>query len=99
MTFKNGTLSESLNGTRVVFLSVAPGAARAFNPSIDGRQLHFQYLNGSFSDEETHSVWNYDGVAVSGPLMGGSMPRFSSVTAFWFPWPPFYTNTEVYKSN
>jgi hypothetical protein len=96
--FIQGSMRDSLNGTEVVFFSVATGAARAFNPSLDGRELHFQYSDGSFSDLETHSVWNYDGLAVSGPLVGMTLARLSPVTAFWFAWAAFYPNTGVYNA-
>jgi len=96
--FQGGSLTDSINGTKVVFFSEVGGAARAFRPTLDGRELHFQYSGGSFSDQETHSVWNYDGRAVSGPLVGESLSRFSPVTSFWFAWAAFYPNTEVYSS-
>jgi len=93
-----GTFADSVNGTEVVFFSIATETARAFNPFMEGSELHFQYSNGSFIDEGTHSVWNYDGVAISGPLAGKTLSRLSPVATFWFAWAAFYPNTEVYNA-
>lgn len=93
---KTGILSNSLGNQSVVLFSISGGLARAFNPVVEGRTLHFRYFGGKFIDDETSSVWSYDGVAVSGPLQGHSLHRLVTETAFWFAWSAFFPNTSIY---
>jgi hypothetical protein len=68
-----------------------------FSPLVDGKLLTFSDGNGTITDSETHSTWNFNGVATSGPLGGQSMTRFVSETAFWFAWAAFYPDTAIYQ--
>jgi hypothetical protein len=71
---------------------------RFFNPIVNGKLLTFGLSNGTIMDLETHSVWNFDGLAIKGPLAGMSMARFASETAFWFAWAAFYPGSTIYPS-
>ena len=70
---------------------------RFFDPTLNGVRLTFPSRNGTTVDEQTHSAWSFDGMAVSGPLKGSSLIRYSPETAFWFAWAAFYPDTSLYS--
>jgi hypothetical protein len=69
---------------------------RFFDSSVDGVVLHFKAGNGTAIDLETLSTWNIDGVAISGPLAGTRLMRYTPEPAFWFAWASFYHDTQIY---
>jgi hypothetical protein len=91
-----GVIEDSVGGQDVVLLSVIDETARAFNPIVNGKKLTFQYSEGNFIDNETRTLWNYDGLAISGPLQGKSLARYPVEIDFWFAWAAFYPDTEIY---
>jgi hypothetical protein len=95
-TSKGQIIQDTVGGQNVVFFVADKGIARAFSPYVEGGLLHFQYINGNFVDAETQSIWNYDGLSVSGPLQGKSLARFATLTTFWFAWDAFHPNTQIY---
>ncbi|MDE1852521.1 MAG: DUF3179 domain-containing protein [Thaumarchaeota archaeon] len=88
---------DSVGGTPVLVWEDGQ-IVRFYSPVVNGNLLTFVNSNGTVVDSETHSVWNFGGVAISGPLMGQSMTRYVSETAFWFAWAAFYPNTTIYPS-
>jgi hypothetical protein len=60
------------------------GSANAFKSRVVGRDLTFTFENGKLRDEQTGSVWNGSGTAVSGPLAGTRLKPAISVQHFWF---------------
>ncbi len=94
----NGEIIKDSVGTQGIVLFVtANQTARIFSSFVDGRELHFQYSNGNFVDGETHSTWDFNGIAVSGPMLGKTLVRFPTETAFWFAWAAFYPDTQIYS--
>ncbi len=93
---KPGVIQDLLGGDSLVLFVQTTGTARIFNPSVDGRVLHFFYSSGTFTDQETRSTWSYDGVSLSGAMQGKALTRYSPETAFWFSWAAYYPNTEIY---
>lgn len=89
---------DTVGAQEIVLFVVANQTARVFNSIVDGRQLHFQYSNGNFVDDETRSTWDFDGIAISGPMLGKTLTRYPTETAFWFSWAAFYRDTQVYSS-
>lgn len=90
-------IQDSVGSQRIVLFLIANQTARVFNPVVGGRQLHFQYSNGNFVDDETHSTWDFNGIAVSGPMVGKTLTRYPTETAFWFAWAAFYPDTQIYS--
>ena len=72
------------------------GAVAVFDPSLDGRRLSFSVEGGQIVDEETGSVWNLFGEAVSGPLYGKTLTPIPHQRAFWFAWAVFRPETKIY---
>ncbi len=71
------------------------GATGVFDPTVDGRRLHFDPIAGGFRDRETRTIWNVLGNAVQGPLAGRSLAAVAHVDSFWFAWAAFRPATMV----
>jgi hypothetical protein len=71
------------------------GAAAAYDPRADGRQLTFAVRDGLIVDEQTGSIWNILGQAVSGPLKGTRLVPVLHGNHFWFAWAAFRPETAV----
>lgn len=50
-----------------------------------------------FEDEQTGSLWTFDGIAVRGPLKGERLPQMLGYRAFWFAWAAFFPETSLHK--
>ena len=74
------------------------GSAAAYLPEVDGRALTLAPdAPGRFRDEETGSVWDVTGLALSGPLAGSRLPPAAHSTQFWFAWTSFHPGTVVWE--
>ena len=75
--------------------------AQAFDRRVNGETLTFTLFNpGPFTmtDDQTGSVWDIRGVAISGPMMGQKLTLVAdSYTAFWFAWSLYYPSIRVYS--
>lgn len=90
----------ALDGAAYVVLWEAERrAAMAFRPAAGGRELTFTVRDGRIQDEETGSIWRMDGRAVDGPLAGAALaPIPEAFVAFWFAWPLFYPDVEIWPN-
>ncbi len=59
-------------------------SAAAYYREVDGRSLSFKLSDDAVEDEETGSVWDDSGKALSGPLAGTQLGAVPSRTSFWF---------------
>ncbi|MDE3076005.1 MAG: DUF3179 domain-containing protein [Chloroflexota bacterium] len=71
------------------------GAAAAFDPRLDGRELRFQAKAGSIVDG-SGSTWDIFGRAIAGPAAGKQLKPVVSGTHFWFAWAAFKPATTLY---
>ncbi len=75
--------------------------AQAFDRRVNGQTLTFTLTNAgpfTMTDDQTGSVWDVQGVAISGPLMGQRLtPLADSFVAFWFAWSLYYPSIRVYS--
>ncbi len=71
---------------------------RAFRRVVDGQALHFEIQDGQLLDQETGTLWNFDGEPLSGPLRSPEhrLEELLLSSAFWFAWVAFYPDTELY---
>ncbi len=90
------TINDQINNNPIFLVSLYPENARAFERTVDGKVLEFFFKDGSIIDKETNSEWNYDGVAISGPLVGTELNRIPFNPGFWFEWVAFHPDTDVY---
>ena len=91
--FQRGTTS-ALDRTSVA-AGRDVGTTGVFDPTVDGRRLHFDPVAGGFRDRETRSTWNVLGHATKGPLSGRSLTAVAHVDSFWFAWAAFRPATIV----
>ncbi len=76
------------------------GATGVFERTVDGRPLDFRPNPGdpaTFLDEQTESVWNIFGAALSGPLAGAQLTPVVHADHFWFAWAAFRPDTVVFE--
>lgn len=85
------------DGDFVVFWDRDAQAAVAYRSVVDGDPLTFRGAFGSFFDDQTDSEWSLEGVATNGPLEGQTLePVAEAFVAFWFAWPVFYPDLEIW---
>jgi hypothetical protein len=73
------------------------GANGVFARQINGQTLTFSLVDGQIRDEQTNSVWNIFGEAVSGELAGEMLTAVVKVDHFWFSWAAFRPDTRIYQ--
>ena len=89
-------INDVVGGTSTLLLSVFAGNARAFDRTVDGEVLAFEYDGGRITDTGSGSEWNYDGLAVTGKRAGDQLARLPIDPGFWFEWVAFHPQTLVY---
>lgn len=89
-------INDDLEGKQILLASHYPFMARAFDRTVDGKVLEFEYKGGVMTDRQTGSVWDFDGVAVEGELTGKRLERLPFDQGFWFEWVAFHPQTGLY---
>jgi hypothetical protein len=88
---------ETSAGRFVVLFDRRRGGGMAYVPVLDGEPLTFVVDRDTIVDEETGSFWNVKGEATFGPLAGRRLePIQDAFVAFWFSWPVFYPDLELW---
>ncbi len=90
-------INDNIGKESAVLMSLHPSMARAYDAKVGGQTLEFQYDNGKIVDEQTKSVWNFDGEAIEGQMKGKKLTRLSFDEGFWFEWAAFHPETELYR--
>ncbi len=89
-------INDKVGETFVLLVSQYQENARAFDRTLDGVVLEFEFAEGRILDTNTNSVWDFSGHAVSGPLKGSELERLAFSPGFWFEWVAFHPDTLVY---
>ena len=90
--------AENAGDPLVVFWGPEWDYAMAYSARLDGQTLTFSVSQGQIRDDQTGSTWRPDGVAVLGPLAGKALdPVPEAFVAFWFAWPTFYSDVEIWR--
>ncbi len=97
-----GTISAATSGRLgeevVVFWDRNRQAAMAYRPVVDELDLTFSMVDGKVFDDQTRTAWRVDGLAMEGPLASTQLePIEEAFVAFWFAWPAFYPDIEVWQ--
>jgi len=92
----NIIVNDSIGDVPVMLISLYSQNSRAFERTIDGIVLDFVYSDDVIFDTQTNSVWNYDGVAISGEYAGKELKRMAIEPGFWFEWFAFHPDTLVF---
>ena len=70
----------------------------AFNSTVNGKALHFKLdTAGMITDQETASVWNWDGLSTSGALKGSQLGKIQAYQEYWHSWKHFHPGTLFWK--
>jgi hypothetical protein len=73
------------------------GMAALFSALVEGRRLTFSVRSGAIVDDQTGSVWNIFGEAISGEMKGMMLMPYNAYPYFWFAWAANYPHTLVYE--
>jgi len=69
-----------------------------FNRQVDGKALTFKLDAASqFTDNETSSTWNWDGLCVSGACKGKQLAKIQAYQEYWHSWKHFHPATLFWK--
>ncbi len=97
-------INDVVNGRSVlVVFDAASQLAIPFDRAReDGTVLEFDIVPGEgfpfmLRDRQTSSVWNLNGVSVSGPLAGQNLVKIPTFTSFWFAWSSFNAGSEIHE--
>ncbi|CAN5835516.1 DUF3179 domain-containing protein [soil metagenome] len=71
------------------------GSVGVFSPQLDGRTLTFQADGDGFIDDETSSLWDITGRAVSGDLAGAELDQIHHLDTFWFAWSTYQPGSDL----
>jgi hypothetical protein len=89
-------LNDTVGGVDVVIIGGETDyTAIAFERRLGERLLRFRRRDGRTEDEETGSVWNLTGFAVSGPLTGQRLRFAYSLVEEWYAWAAYHPSTEL----
>jgi hypothetical protein len=70
----------------------------AFNSAVNGKILHFKLdPTGQLTDNETASLWDWDGLATAGSLKGSRLTKIQAYQEYWHSWKHFHPNTLFWK--
>ena len=95
----HAVINDVVGGSPVLVVSLYSENARAFDRTVDGTILSFEYDADSdkIVDTLTNSEWNYEGFAVSGDYAGMQLQRIAYSPGFWFEWVAFHPDTLVFN--
>ena len=68
-----------------------------WNRTINGQTLSFTKLNDTLQDKNTQSLWNNDGICISGILNGQRLKPVQASQEFWHSWLSFQLHTKRYQ--
>lgn len=95
---KNGVINDQVqNDPIAIVLDQRYGSTKIFQRVVDSKKLEFYKVNNGFADKETNTRWNFDGLAVEGPLKNKQLKPASFAPAYWFAWSGFYPHTTYYQ--
>ncbi|MFZ8907744.1 MAG: DUF3179 domain-containing protein [Nitrosopumilaceae archaeon] len=92
----HNVINDNIGETSLMLVSLFSQNSRAFDRNLNGDILEFEYVDEKIIDTKTKSMWNYNGLAISGPLEGSQLTRMSMEPGFWFSWVAFHPDTVVW---
>lgn len=95
---KNGIINDQIhNDPIVIVLDQRYGSTKIFQSIVDSKNLEFHKASNGFVDKQTNTLWNFDGLAVKGPLQGKKLKTANFLPAYWFAWSAFFPKTDYYQ--
>lgn len=96
----NPVINDHVNGREILIVSqLNARLAVPYDRAIDDNVLTFRIEKTepfTISDNETGSLWDIKGHAISGPLNGKQLDQLPAHNAFWFAWSVFWPQTLVF---
>ena len=65
----------------------------AWNRLADGKALTFKLEKGQLTDNETASVWDWDGLCTAGVYKGRHLSKIQAYQEYWHSWKHFHPAT------
>ena len=96
---KNKVINDSIEGLPVLLgLERDTASFHVYDRRVKGTILIFQKgSNDVFTDENTNSTWNMDGICIDGTLKGERLNPVQAYQEFWHSWSTFHPNTTKYN--
>jgi hypothetical protein len=97
--FKKRVLNDKVTITPVL-VAIEPDSLtyHAFRSTVNGKALHFKLdTAGRITDQETASVWDWDGLSTAGTLKGSQLGKIQAYQEYWNSWKHFHPNTLFWK--
>ena len=95
-------IQDSLQSLPILLAMEADTASfHVFDRRLNGSVLQFNTSlnNDCFTDWNTNSTWNMDGLCIAGPLKGNQLSQVQAYNEFWHSWENFQMNVKKYGSN
>jgi len=71
-----------------------------FNRQVDGKALTFKLdATGQFTDNETSSTWNWEGLCVSGACKGKQLAKIQAYQEYWHSWKHFHPGSLFWEKS
>lgn len=99
LLFKKRLLNDEVNHTPL-FVAIEDDSLsyHAFNSTVNGKALHFKLdTAGTITDQETASIWDWDGLSTSGALKGSKLSKIQAYQEYWHSWQHFHPGTLFWK--
>ncbi len=93
----NHIINDEIGDRKIVVMSFYPFMVRAFDRSVDGLFLDFQYDGSKVIDTQTSSIWNFEGEAIEGEMKDKQLVRLPFDEGFWFTWAAFHPDTSLHN--
>ncbi|MEX2594820.1 MAG: DUF3179 domain-containing protein [Anditalea sp.] len=97
-----GALEDNFQGKRIVLAgSKSENLIVSFERILDdGTELQFQAVQNSLPiilQDNEGNEWDIFGKAINGPRAGEKLKATNAFIGFWFSWPAFYPDVEIYN--
>jgi hypothetical protein len=74
----------------VIVMEQDTASYHVWNRNVNGQSLQFIIDNNTLKDTTSHSVWNFNGVCILGPLYGQVLKPVQASQEFWHSWQTFH---------
>ncbi len=91
---KDNLVNDSVAATPVL-VAIEPdkNTFHAWNRLADGKKLTFKLQKGRLNDNETGSVWDWDGLCIAGVYKGRRLSKIQAYQEYWHSWKHFHPAT------
>ena len=97
-----GVINDELEKKPIaIFFDAENQTANAFLRQIEGKTLTFEAKKNAdgdmvYTDKETKTEWNLEGLGTAGTLKGKSLTRLDSHLSEWYGWVAYFPDTTIY---